>query len=100
MSRIRQAICDEIQNIFKDKQVELLSYSKTTWSKLPYLLRLSRLLATLLLLKHGYKWIQFVGFEHEIENRKIQSSGVWAVCKIQVRACGIELNPVLSLLNN
>ncbi|MEI6435958.1 MAG: Fic family protein [Bacteroidota bacterium] len=32
--------------------------------------RLSRLLSTLLLLKHWYKWIQYVSFEHEIENRK------------------------------
>ena len=32
--------------------------------------RLSRLLATLLLLKNGYKWIQYVSYEHEIENRK------------------------------
>ena len=32
--------------------------------------RLSRLLSTLLLLKNGYKWIQYVSFEHEIENRK------------------------------
>lgn len=32
--------------------------------------RLSRLLATLLLLKYGYSWIQYVSFEHEIENRK------------------------------
>jgi Fic family protein len=32
--------------------------------------RLSRLLATLLLLKNGYKWIQYVSFEHEIESRK------------------------------
>ncbi|KPL09264.1 MAG: MarR family transcriptional regulator [Bacteroides sp. SM23_62] len=32
--------------------------------------RLSRLLSTLLLLKHGYKWIQYVSFEHEIEYRK------------------------------
>ncbi|MEO5582437.1 MAG: Fic family protein [Saprospiraceae bacterium] len=32
--------------------------------------RLSRLLATLLLLKNGYNWIQYVSFEHEIENRK------------------------------
>ncbi len=32
--------------------------------------RLSRLLTTLLLLKNGYKWIQYVSFEHEIENRK------------------------------
>lgn len=32
--------------------------------------RLSRLLATLLLLKNGYSWIQYVSFEHEIENQK------------------------------
>jgi len=32
--------------------------------------RLSRLIATLLLLKNGYKWIPYVSFEHEIENRK------------------------------
>jgi len=32
--------------------------------------RLRRLLATLLLLKNGYNWIQYVSFEHEIENRK------------------------------
>jgi Fic family protein len=32
--------------------------------------RLSRLLGTLLLLKSGYAWIEYVSFEHEIENRK------------------------------
>lgn len=32
--------------------------------------RLSRLLASLLLLKNGYAWIQYISFEHEIENRK------------------------------
>jgi len=32
--------------------------------------RLSRLLVTLLLLKNGYSWIQYVSFEHEIESRK------------------------------
>ena len=32
--------------------------------------RLSRLLTTLLLLKSGYKWIEYVSFEHEIENNK------------------------------
>lgn len=32
--------------------------------------RLSRLIATLVLLKNGYNWIQYVSFEHEIENRK------------------------------
>ncbi len=34
--------------------------------------RLSRLLATLLLLRHGYTWVQYVSFEHEIENRKAE----------------------------
>lgn len=32
--------------------------------------RLSRLIGSLLLLKNGYSWIQYVSFEHEIENRK------------------------------
>lgn len=32
--------------------------------------RLSRLLTTLLLLKNGYRWIQYTSFEQEIENRK------------------------------
>jgi Fic family protein len=32
--------------------------------------RLSRLLSTLLLLKSGYVWIEYVSFEHEIEHRK------------------------------
>lgn len=32
--------------------------------------RLSRLLTTLLMLKHGYSWIEYISFEHEIENRK------------------------------
>ncbi len=34
--------------------------------------RLSRLLATLLLLRNGYSWIQYISFEHEIENRKAE----------------------------
>lgn len=34
--------------------------------------RLSRLIATLLLLKSGYTWIQYVSFEHEIESRKAE----------------------------
>jgi Fic family protein len=32
--------------------------------------RLSRLIGTLLLLKNGYSWIQYISFEHEIEHRK------------------------------
>lgn len=34
--------------------------------------RLSRLISTLLLLKHGYAWIQYVSLEHEIESRKTE----------------------------
>lgn len=34
--------------------------------------RLSRLLASLLLLKHGYRWIQYVSLEHEIESQKTE----------------------------
>ena len=45
--------------------------------------RLSRLLATLLLLKNGYKWIQYVSFEHEIESRKTEYY-------IELRKCQAE----------
>lgn len=45
--------------------------------------RLSRLLATLLLLKHGYSWIQYVSFEHEIENRKAEYYRVLMQCQRQ-----------------
>jgi len=34
--------------------------------------RLSRLISTLLLLTNGYRWIQYVSLEHEIENRKME----------------------------
>lgn len=43
--------------------------------------RLSRLLSTLLLLKHGYKWIQYVSFEHEIEYRKTEYYRVLRNCQ-------------------
>jgi Fic family protein len=43
--------------------------------------RLSRLLGTLLLLKHGYSWIQYVSFEHEIENRKPEYYKVLMDCQ-------------------
>lgn len=43
--------------------------------------RLSRLLGTLLLLKQGYPWIQFVSFEHEIENRKTDYYNVLMDCQ-------------------
>jgi Fic family protein len=45
--------------------------------------RLSRLLATLLLLRHGYSWIQYVSFEHEIENRKLEYYRVLMDCQHQ-----------------
>ncbi len=43
--------------------------------------RLSRLLGTLLLLKQGYPWIQFVSFEHEIESRKTDYYKVLMDCQ-------------------
>jgi Fic family protein len=43
--------------------------------------RLSRLLSTLLLLKHGYKWIRYVSFEHEIEYRKTEYYRVLQQCQ-------------------
>ena len=45
--------------------------------------RLSRLIATLLLLKHGYTWIQYVSLEHEIENKKSTYYQVLMECQQQ-----------------
>ncbi|MDR2145521.1 MAG: Fic family protein [Tannerella sp.] len=45
--------------------------------------RLSRLLSTLLLLKNGYKWIQYVSFEHEIESRKPEYYQALRACQAQ-----------------
>ena len=45
--------------------------------------RLSRLLSTLLLLKNGYKWIQYVSFEHEIENKKSEYYQALRTCQAQ-----------------
>ena len=45
--------------------------------------RLSRLISSLLLLKNGYKWIQYVSFEHEIENRKNEYYQVLRSCQGQ-----------------
>ena len=45
--------------------------------------RLSRLISTLLLLKNGYNWIQYVSFEHEIENRKNEYYQVLRGCQAQ-----------------
>ncbi|MCU0431503.1 MAG: Fic family protein [Cytophagaceae bacterium] len=43
--------------------------------------RLSRLLGTLLLLKHDYSWIQYVSFEHEIERRKSDYYSILMECQ-------------------
>lgn len=45
--------------------------------------RLSRLISTLLMLKNGYKWIQYVSFEHEIESRKNEYYKVLRSCQAQ-----------------
>ena len=45
--------------------------------------RLSRLLSALVLLKYGYKWIQYVSFEHEIEGRKTEYYRVLRSCQAQ-----------------
>ena len=45
--------------------------------------RLSRLLSTLLLLKQGYRWIQYVSLEHEIESRKAEYYRVLRGCQVQ-----------------
>jgi Fic family protein len=45
--------------------------------------RLSRLLGTLLLLRHGYSWIQYVSFEHEIENQKSEYYRILMQCQRQ-----------------
>lgn len=45
--------------------------------------RLSRLISTFLLLKNGYKWIQYVSFEHEIENRKNEYYQTLRNCQAQ-----------------
>jgi Fic family protein len=45
--------------------------------------RLSRLLSALLLLKNGYKWIQYISFESEIENRKLEYYKVLRSCQAE-----------------
>lgn len=45
--------------------------------------RLSRLIATLLLLQDGYTWIQYVSFEHEIESRKTEYYRELRKCQTQ-----------------
>jgi|GEM_PF-411592 Fic family protein len=64
--------------------------------------RLSRLLGTLLLLKHGYPWVQYISFEHEIENRKAEYYRVLMDC--QQHRPGEDVTPwlvfFLDCLNN
>lgn len=43
--------------------------------------RLSRLLATLLLRKHNYHWIQYVSLEHEIEHQKNEYYRILRSCQ-------------------
>lgn len=45
--------------------------------------RLSRLLSTLLLLQHGYAWVEYVSFEHEIEHRRSTYYQVLRSCQAQ-----------------
>ncbi len=45
--------------------------------------RLSRLLSTLLLMKNGYKWVEYVSFEHEIESRKAEYYRILRSCQAQ-----------------
>lgn len=45
--------------------------------------RLSRLLTTLLLLKNNYVWVQYISFEHEIENHKRQYYNTLRSCQAQ-----------------
>lgn len=45
--------------------------------------RLSRLLTSLLLMKNNYVWIQYVSFEHEIENRKKEYYNALRNCQAQ-----------------
>ncbi|MFZ1748753.1 MAG: Fic family protein [Saprospiraceae bacterium] len=64
--------------------------------------RISRLLSTLLLLKSGYKWIQYVSFEHEIENRKNEYYQVLRSCQAQRpnEDVTVWMNFFLSCLSN
>lgn len=45
--------------------------------------RLSRLLTTMVLLQFGYKWIEYVSFEHEIEKNKKSYYRVLRSCQAQ-----------------
>lgn len=45
--------------------------------------RLSRLIANLAMMQQGYTWIQYVSFEHEIENRKSDYYRILRSCQAQ-----------------
>lgn len=45
--------------------------------------RMSRLISSFLLLKNGYKWIEYVSFEHEIETRKNEYYQALRSCQSQ-----------------
>lgn len=45
--------------------------------------RMSRLISSLLLLKNGYKWIEYISFEREIENRKNEYYQALRSCQAQ-----------------
>jgi Fic family protein len=60
--------------------------------------RLSRLIATLLLLKNGYSWIQYVSFEHEIEARKGEYYQVLMLC--QAQRPGEDVGPWITFFLN
>lgn len=60
--------------------------------------RISRLVATLLLMRAGYPWVQYVSFEHEIERRKDAYYRVLRTC--QAKRPGEDATPwVLFFLN-
>ncbi len=44
---------------------------------------LSRLLTTLLLLQNGYKWVEYISLENEIEHRKSEYQDILRTCQAQ-----------------
>jgi Fic family protein len=60
--------------------------------------RLSRLLSTLLLLKEGYGWIEYVSFEHEVESRKNEYYKVLMEC--QQNRPGENISPWVHFFTN
>lgn len=52
--------------------------------------RLSRLLTTLLLLQSGYDFVQYISFEHQIENRKAEYYRTLMLCQKRRKAGAAE----------